>query len=85
MPPAAAGARCDRGDFRGARGGWRGGSGEFATKLELNPATAVGRRFDEVIGTTRQLAEQNKNRLEKLGVLAVNSIAQRPARCSGGR
>ena len=35
-----------------------------AGKLELNPATVnLARLIDEVIGTARQLAEQNKNRL----------------------
>src|SRR5207245_11659129 len=35
-----------------------------AGKLELNPATvSLAPLIDEVIGTARQLAEQNKNRL----------------------
>jgi hypothetical protein len=35
-----------------------------AGKLELNPQTVqLARLINEVIGTARQLAEQNKNRL----------------------
>ena len=49
-----------------------------AGKLELNPQTVeIGPLIDEVIGTARQLAEQNKNRLaletqENLGALTID-------------
>ena len=52
-----------------------------AGKLELNPATvSLAPLIDEVIGTARQLAEQNKNRLvveapDDLGALTVGSDA----------
>jgi signal transduction histidine kinase len=51
-----------------------------AGKLELNPDSVnLAPLIDEVIGTTRQLAEQNKNRLvveaqEKLGTLTADSM-----------
>jgi signal transduction histidine kinase len=54
-----------------------------AGKLELNPATVnLTRLIDEVIGTARQLAEQNKNRLtlnaqENLGALTVDPLRLR--------
>ena len=54
-----------------------------AGKLELNPATVnLARLIDEVIGTARQLAEQNKNRLtvetqENLGDLTVDPMRLR--------
>ncbi len=51
-----------------------------AGKLELNPeSVSLAPLIDEVIGTARQLAEQNKNRLvveaqEKLGTLTADSM-----------
>ena len=54
-----------------------------AGKLELNPASVnLAPLIDEVIGTARQLAEQNKNRLvveaqEKLGTLTVDPMRLR--------
>src|SRR5262249_26770551 len=51
-----------------------------AGKLELNlEAVNLAPLIDEVVGTARQLAEQNKNRLvvetqEKLGALTVDSM-----------
>jgi signal transduction histidine kinase len=54
-----------------------------AGKLELNPATVnLARLIDEVIGTARQLAEQNKNRLvveapADLGVVTVDPMRLR--------
>ena len=55
-----------------------------AGKLELNPADRadLARLIDEVIGTARQLAEQNKNRLtveaqENLGDLTVDPMRLR--------
>src|SRR5262245_431565 len=54
-----------------------------AGKLELNPQTVeLKRLIDEVIGTARQLAEENKNRLvvecqEKLDVLTVDPMRLR--------
>src|SRR5258707_9062397 len=54
-----------------------------AGKLELNPQTVqLAPLIDEVIGTARQLAEQNKNRLaieveENLGVLTVDPMRLR--------
>ena len=54
-----------------------------AGKLELNPATVnLARLIDEVVGTARQLAEQNKNRLvveadDDLGVLTVDPMRLR--------
>src|SRR5262249_36507456 len=51
-----------------------------AGKLELNPDYVnLAQLIDEVIGTARQLAEQNKNRLvveaqEKLGTLTADSM-----------
>ena len=54
-----------------------------AGKLELNPATVnLARLIDEVIGTARQLAEQNKNRLvveaaDDLGALTVDPMRLR--------
>jgi signal transduction histidine kinase len=54
-----------------------------AGKLELNPATLkLATLIDEVIGTARQLAEQNKNRLvaetgENLGTLTVDAMRLR--------
>ncbi len=54
-----------------------------AGKLELNPQTVqLPPLIDEVIGTARQLAEQNKNRLvvecqEKLGPITTNSMRLR--------
>ena len=54
-----------------------------AGKLELNPATVnLVRLIDEVIGTARQLAEQNKNRLAvdapaSLGVATVDPMRLR--------
>jgi signal transduction histidine kinase len=54
-----------------------------AGKLELNPATVnLVRLIDEVIGTARQLAEQNKNRLAVdapagLGVVTVDPMRLR--------
>src|SRR5262249_1546808 len=51
-----------------------------AGKLELNPDSVnLAPLIDEVIGTARQLAEQNKNRLvveaqEKLGTLIADSM-----------
>jgi adenylate cyclase len=54
-----------------------------AGKLELNPATVnLTRLIDEVIGTARQLAEQNKNRLvvevsDDLGALTVDPMRLR--------
>src|SRR5262249_17307259 len=50
-----------------------------AGKLELNPESVNLTPIDEVIGTARQLAEQNKNRLvveaqEKLGTLTVDPM-----------
>jgi signal transduction histidine kinase len=54
-----------------------------AGKLELNPATiTLAPLIDEVIGTTRQLAEQNKNRLvvevsDHLGTLTVDPMRLR--------
>ena len=54
-----------------------------AGKLELSPATVnLTRLIDEVIGTTRQLAEQNKNRLvveasDDLGALTVDPLRLR--------
>jgi adenylate cyclase len=54
-----------------------------AGKLELNPQTVqLKRLIDEVVGTARQLAEENKNRLvvecqEKLGVLTVDPMRLR--------
>jgi PAS domain S-box-containing protein len=52
-----------------------------AGKLELNPAT-VDLAIEEVVGTARQLAEQNKNRLEieaqeNLGALTVDPLRLR--------
>src|SRR3989449_136687 len=54
-----------------------------AGKLELNPATvSLAPLIDEVIGTARQLAEQNKNRLaveapDDLGALTVDPMRLR--------
>jgi len=54
-----------------------------AGKLELNPATvSLAPLIDEVIGTARQLAEQNKNRLvveapEDLGALSADPMRLR--------
>jgi two-component system NtrC family sensor kinase len=54
-----------------------------AGKLELNPQTVqLAPLIDEVVGTARQLAEQNKNRLvvdaqENLGVLSVDPMRLR--------
>src|SRR5262249_23291993 len=54
-----------------------------AGKLELNPQTVeLGPLIDEVIGTGRQLAEQNKNRLvvgagDSLGALTVDPMRLR--------
>ena len=54
-----------------------------AGKLELNPQTVqLPPLIDEVIGTARQLAEQNKNRLvvewqEKLGPITTDSMRLR--------
>jgi Histidine kinase-, DNA gyrase B-, and HSP90-like ATPase/His Kinase A (phospho-acceptor) domain len=54
-----------------------------AGKLELNPQTVeLAPLIDEVVGTARQLAEQNKNRLlveaqEKLGSLTVDPMRLR--------
>ena len=54
-----------------------------AGKLELNPQTVqLAPLIDEVIGTARQLAEQNKNRLlnevqEDLGTLTVDPMRLR--------
>jgi signal transduction histidine kinase len=54
-----------------------------AGKLELNPATVtLAPLIDEVIGTARQLAEQNNNRLvvevpEDLGTLTVDPMRLR--------
>src|SRR5438105_12346254 len=54
-----------------------------AGKLELNPTTVkLAPLIDEVIGTARQLAEQNKNRLvveasENLGALTVDPMRLR--------
>ena len=54
-----------------------------AGKLELNPQTVeLAPLIDEVVGTARQLAEQNKNRLvvevqENLGTLTVDPMRLR--------
>jgi adenylate cyclase len=54
-----------------------------AGKLELNPQTVeLAPLIDEVIGTARQVAEQNKNRLvveaqENLGALTVDPMRLR--------
>jgi signal transduction histidine kinase len=54
-----------------------------AGKLELNPEPVnLARLIDEVVGTARQLAEQNSNRLiveaqENLGTLTVDSMRLR--------
>jgi len=54
-----------------------------AGKLELNPATVnLAPLIEEVIGTARQLAEQNKNRLvveapDNLGALTVDAMRLR--------
>jgi adenylate cyclase len=54
-----------------------------AGKLELNPQTVVlTPLIEEVVGTARQLAEQNKNRLvveaqENLGILTVDAMRLR--------
>jgi adenylate cyclase len=54
-----------------------------AGKLELNPQTVqLAPLIDEVVGTARQLAEQNKNRLvveaqENLGALTVDPMRLR--------
>src|SRR5437588_1669216 len=54
-----------------------------AGKLELNPQTVeLAPLIEEVVGTARQLAEQNKNRLvveaqEKLGQLTVDAMRLR--------
>ena len=54
-----------------------------AGKLELNPQTVqLAPLIEEVIGTARQLAEQNKNRLvvdaqENLGVVTVDPMRLR--------
>jgi GAF domain-containing protein len=54
-----------------------------AGKLELNPESVnLASLIDEVVGTARQLAEQNKNRLvveaqEKLGALTVDPMRLR--------
>jgi signal transduction histidine kinase len=54
-----------------------------AGKLELNPESVnLASLIDEVVGTARQLAEQNKNRLvveaqEKLGMLTVDPMRLR--------
>ena len=54
-----------------------------AGKLELNPQTVqLAPLIDEVVGTARQLAEQNKNRLvvdaqENLGALIVDPMRLR--------
>src|SRR5207249_10493522 len=54
-----------------------------AGKLELNPQTVqLAPLIDDVVGTARQLAEQNKNRLvveaqENLGTLTVDSMRLR--------
>ena len=56
-----------------------------AGKLELNPQTVqLAPLIDEVIGTARQLAEQNKNRL--LLEAAGRTSARSPStRCGCGR
>src|SRR5437764_9659901 len=69
-----------------------------AGKLELNPQTVeLAPLIEEVVGTARQLAEQNKRRLvveaqESLGTLTVEPTAdsaQSPEQClqvhEGGR
>src|SRR5207237_207474 len=54
-----------------------------AGKLELSPQTvALAPLIDEVVGTARQLAEQNKNRLavevqENLGAISVDPMRLR--------
>jgi two-component system, NtrC family, sensor kinase len=54
-----------------------------AGKLELNPQTVqLAPLIDEVVGTARQLAEQNKNRLvveaqENLGIISVDPMRLR--------
>jgi adenylate cyclase len=54
-----------------------------AGKLELNPQTVqLAPLIDEVVGTARQLAEQNKNRLavevqENLGAISVDPMRLR--------
>ena len=54
-----------------------------AGKLELNPQTVqLAPLIDEVVGTARQLAEQNKNCLvieaeEDLGVITVDAMRLR--------
>jgi adenylate cyclase len=54
-----------------------------AGKLELNPQTVqLAPLIEEIVGTARQLAEQNKNRLvvdapEKLGALTVDPMRLR--------
>jgi len=54
-----------------------------AGKLQLNPeSVSLAPLIDEVVGTARQLAEQNKNRLvveaeEKLGALTVDPMRLR--------
>jgi adenylate cyclase len=54
-----------------------------AGKLELNPQTVqLAPLIDEVVGTARQLAQQNKNRLvveapDDLGVLTVDPMRLR--------
>ena len=54
-----------------------------AGKLELNPESVnLARLIDEVVGTARQLAEQNKNRLvvemqDKLGMLTADPMRLR--------
>ena len=56
---------------------------EFACKLEFNPQTVqLAPLIDEVIGTARQLAQQNKNRLvvevpDGLGTLTVDPMRLR--------
>ena len=54
-----------------------------AGKLELNPqAVQLAQLIDDVVGTARQLAEQNKNRLiveaqENLGTITVDAMRLR--------
>ena len=50
-----------------------------AGKLELNPQTVqLAPLIDEVIGTARQLAEQNKNRLDRRGAREPRRYYRRP-------
>jgi signal transduction histidine kinase len=58
-----------------------------AGKLELNPQTVqLAPLIDEVVGTARQFAEQNKNRLvvevqENLGALTVDPLMKVAVGC----